>query len=627
MAHLDVAYSFVRHVTSPLVDSFLAELAQQLAELNPENFDTGVAAPTTSIVTPVGSCRSRSPCGDPPLAPPRPVFGGVSGVSASLGAVPMEHAHTFADGSPPSSPYSDVAIVPGVPVGPVSDSALEHVHIISDLPGRGRSPARCGRRLPQVPRGAAPSPSRCGPLPAQLRTDVGCVPGVPVSFGPVPTDKHAAAPPPSMPSTPSSSMPRPPPDMNAMEVDHAALQGSSAGPATAGSSPAAPVSAGATIAMPRATIPSSGEPPSTFTAPPPSMPSTPSSSMPRPPPDMNAMEVDFAALQGIPAGPATTGSAPAAPACDGATHAMPHRLPPPQLMPRPLPVEFATESGHAAFVAAYQETLQRCQDRRLATAAPTTSSCGPPLAPLRTDFGVVPGVPVSLGAVPMGRAFTLTDLDSFLSELAQNTAECGHAAFVEHLAGAGPVAPATAAATSVPVNTLDYLLPAAGPAPAAPAGDAPAQALRTLLRDLASDLAAAAAEQHWPRLHRPPPVRPLLTAARKALAQPAPAAPDHAGPAAGAALDGPANVQAFNSLLHDMSASFAEIAAMSAFAITYQYVHWSKDLQRAEIAFLYRVVAGVASPTHLLHIPRLITILANHLGLGPHFTLMVLDCA
>ncbi len=139
MAHLDVAFSFVRHVTSPLVDSFLAELAQHLAELNPENCDTGVAAPTT--------CS-----GDLPLAPPRPDFGCVSGVSASLGAAPREHAHTFADGSPPSSPYPDVVIVPGVPVGPVSDSALEHVHIISDLPGRGRSPARRGRRLPPVPR-------------------------------------------------------------------------------------------------------------------------------------------------------------------------------------------------------------------------------------------------------------------------------------------------------------------------------------------------------------------------------------------------------------------------------------------------------------------------------------------
>ncbi len=90
-------------------------------------------------------------------------------------------------------------------------------------------------------------------------------------------------------------------------------------------------------------------------------------------------------------------------------------------------------------------------------------------------------------------------------------------------------------------------------------------------------------------------------------------------------MDGPANVQAFNELLRDMSASFAEVAAMSAFAIIYQYVHWSQVLQRAEIAFLYRVVAGVASPSHLLHIPRLITILANHLGLGPHATVMVLD--
>ena len=224
----------------------------------------------------------------------------------------------------------------------------------------------------------------------------------------------------------------------------------------------------------------------------------------------------------------------------------------------------------------------------------------------------------------MERAHTFTDPDSFLSELGQNTTECGHAAFVDHLAGAGPVAPATAAAASVPVNTLDCLLPAAGPAPAAPAGVAPAQALRTLLRDLASDLAAAAAEQHWPSLHRPPPVRPLLTAARQALAQPAPAAPVHAGPAAGAALDGPTHVQAYIGLLRDMSASLAEVAAMSAFAIIFQHVTWLDARQRVDIAFLYRVVPGVA-PTLLLHIPRLITILANHLGLGPHRTVMARD--
>ena len=283
------------------------------------------------------------------------------------------------------------------------------------------------------------------------------------------------------------------------------------------------------------------------------------------------MQVDFAALQGTPAGPATTGSAPAASACDGATHAVPHRLPPPQVMPRPLPVVLATESDHAAFVHHFL-TRQRCPD---ATAAPTASSCGPPLAPHRTGFGDVPGVPVSLGSAPMERTRTFSNVDCFLSESALITAECGHAAFVEHLADAGPVGPATAAATSVPDYTSDRHLPAAGPAPVAPAVVAPAQALRTLLRDLASDLAAAAAEQHWPSLHRPPPVRHLLTAARQALAQPAPAAPVHAGPAAGAALDGPANVQAFNELLHDMSASFAEVAAMSAFAIAYQYVHWS----------------------------------------------------
>ncbi len=278
------------------------------------------------------------------------------------------------------------------------------------------------------------------------------------------------------------------------------------------------------------------------------------------------------------------------------------------------------KSDHAAFVHHFL-TRQRCPD---ATAAPTTSSCGPPLAPLRTGFGIVPGVPVSLGSAPMERTRTFTNVNCFLPESALITAECGPAAFVEHFADAGPVAPAPAAATSVPVYASDRHLPAAGPAPVAPAVVAPAQALRTLLRDLASDLAAAAAEQHWPSLHRPPPVRPLLTAARKALAQPAPAAPAHAGPAAGparAALDGPANVQAFNSLLHDMSASFAEVAAMSAFAIIFQHVTWHVARQRVEIAFLYRVVPGVA-PTLLLHIPRLITILANHLGLGPHVTVM-----
>ncbi len=295
-------------------------------------------------------------------------------------------------------------------------------------------------------------------------------------------------------------------------------------------------------------------------------------------------------------------------------------------MPRLLPDElmFVTEhlNDHAALVE-YYLARQRCLD---ATAAPTTSSCGPPLAPLRTGFGNVPGVPVSLGSAPMERTRTFTNVDCFLPESALITAECGPAAFVEHFADAGPVAPAPAAATSVPVYASDRHLPAAGPAPVAPAVVAPAQALRTLLRDLASDLAAAAAEQQWPSLHRPPPVRPLLTAARKALAQPAPAAPDHAGPAAGAALDGSANVQAFYGLLHDMSASFAEIAAMSAFAISFHSVHWSQaPPQRAEIAFRYRVVPGVAPPSTLLHIPRLITILANHLGLGPHRTVMARD--
>jgi hypothetical protein len=127
----------------------------------------------------------------------------------------------------------------------------------------------------------------------------------------------------------------------------------------------------------------------------------------------------------------------------------------------------------------------------------------------------------------------------------------------------------------------------------------------------------AAAEQHWPALHRPPPVRPLLTAARRVLARPAPAAP------ACAALDRTAHEQAFRSLLHDTSASFAEIAAMNAIAITDQMVVWNVRLQRVDVFFEYRDVAGVAPSSLQPYTPLLLTILASHLGLGPHATFMV----
>ncbi len=102
-----------------------------------------------------------------------------------------------------------------------------------------------------------------------------------------------------------------------------------------------------------------------------------------------------------------------------------------------------------------------------------------------------------------------------------------------------------------------------------------------------------------------------------------------AGPAAGPAPAEPAgtaHVQAFNTLLHDMSARLAAAAALGAFVLTDSTLFWSIVNRRVEIFISYRVVeGGVVSPIYLLHIPELLAIRARYLGLCPHYTLMLDD--
>ncbi len=85
-------------------------------------------------------------------------------------------------------------------------------------------------------------------------------------------------------------------------------------------------------------------------------------------------------------------------------------------------------------------------------------------------------------------------------------------------------------------------------------------------------------------------------------------------------------MQAFNTLLHYMSAGLAAAAALGECVLTYSTLFWSSVSRRVEIFISYRVVGGgVASPTYLLHIPELLALQANYLGLCPYDTTMVLD--
>ena len=85
-------------------------------------------------------------------------------------------------------------------------------------------------------------------------------------------------------------------------------------------------------------------------------------------------------------------------------------------------------------------------------------------------------------------------------------------------------------------------------------------------------------------------------------------------------------MQAFNTLLHYMSAGLAAAAALGECVLTYSTLFWSSVSRRVEIFISYRVVeGGVVSPIYLLHIPELLAIRSKYLGLCPHYTLMLDD--